>query len=124
MNIVLWVLQVVLGVLFVFHGRVMVSPPPREKLRKGMAYVRDIPTGFARVIGVAEALGGIGLILPGLTGILPWLTPLAAAGLVVVMVGAVVYHIPRGEYRATIFNLVLLVLAGFVAYTRWTELPL
>jgi hypothetical protein len=88
-----------------------------------MAYITAIPTGFRRLIGVAEILAGIGLALPTLTGILAWLTPLAAMGLIIVMVGAVIFHIPRKEYPNIVFNLVLLALAAFVAYGRFVVVP-
>jgi hypothetical protein len=91
-NIALWIIQILLALAFVVHGRVMLSPP--ETLQPGMAYVRDIAPGTRRVIGVLEILAAVGLILPALTGILPWLTPLAASGLVILMAGAAVYHLP------------------------------
>ena len=83
-----------------------------------------IPAGLRRFIGAAEILAGIGLILPALTGILPWLTPLAAVGLIIVMVGAVIFHIPRKEYPNIAFNVILLALAAFVAYGRFVLVPL
>ena len=89
-----------------------------------MAYVLAIPVPFRRFIGVAEILAGVGLILPALTGILPWLTPLAAVALVIVMIGAVLFHIPRKEYPNIVFNLILLALAAFVAYGRIVVAPL
>ena len=74
--------------------------------------------------GTAEILGGLGLILPGLTKIQTRLTPLAGAGLVLVMVGAIVWHLSRGEVQNIAFNVVLAVLVGFVAYGRWKLSPL
>lgn len=122
MNIVLWIIQVLLALMFLFHGRLMLFPP--TSLQAGMAYIMAIPTGFRRFIGVAEILAGIGLILPALTGILPWLTPLAAVGLVITMAGAVIFHIPRQEYPNIGFNLILLAMAAFVAYGRFVIVPL
>lgn len=84
-----------------------------------MEYVEAIPLGLRRFTAIAESLAGVGLILPWITGILPWLTPLAAVGLVLVMIGAVIFHIPRKEYPNIVFNLILLVLAAFVAYQRF-----
>jgi uncharacterized membrane protein YphA (DoxX/SURF4 family) len=84
----------------------------------------EIPSGFRRFIGTAEILAGPGLILPVLTGILPWLTPLAAVGLIIVMLGALIFHIRRKEYPNIGMNLVLLVLAVFVAYGWFGVNPL
>ena len=117
MNIALWIIQVLLAFVFIAHGRLMVFPAATAQ--SGMDYILAIPMGFRRFVGVAESLGGIGLILPALTRILPWLTPLAAMGLVIVMIGAVIFHIPRKEYPNIVFNLVLLALAAFVAYGRF-----
>jgi uncharacterized membrane protein YphA (DoxX/SURF4 family) len=121
MNIALWIIQILLAFVFLSHGYLMLFPP--ATLQPGMAYILAIPMGFRRFIAVAESLGGIGLILPGLTRILPWLTPLAALGLVIVMIGAVVFHIPHKEYPNIVFNLVLLAMAAFTAYGRFVILP-
>jgi hypothetical protein len=86
-----------------------------------MAYVLAIPPRLRRFVGVAELLAAAGLILPWLTNILPWLTPLAATGLVIVMIGAVVFHISRREYPNIVFNLSLLALAAAVAYGRFVN---
>lgn len=82
-----------------------------------------ISPGFRRFIGVAEILAALGLILPWLSGILPSLTLLAAVGLIIVMIGAVIFHIARREYPNIVLNLVLLVLAAFVAYGRFVAQP-
>jgi uncharacterized membrane protein YphA (DoxX/SURF4 family) len=118
MNIALWIIQILLALMFLFHGRTMLFPP--ASLQSGMAYIMEIPTGFRRLIGVAEILAGIGLVLPALTGILPWLTLLAAIGLVILMVSAVIFHILHKEYLNIALNLILLALAAFVAYGRFT----
>jgi len=97
MNILLWIFQILLAFAFIYHGWLMLAlPKPTEQAQ--LAYIQAIPSGLRWFTGIAESLGGVGLILPGLTGILPWLTPLAALGLVLVMAGAVVFHIPRKEY--------------------------
>lgn len=83
-----------------------------------MAYVNDFRPGVMRAIGTLEVLGAIGVVLPVLTGIFPWLTPLAAGGLAVNMGGAESTHLQRKEYPMIIINLILLALAGFVAYGR------
>jgi putative oxidoreductase len=74
---------------------------------------------LVRFIGVAELLAGVGLILPGLTGILPWLTIWAGLGLAAVMVCAVIFHATRREYNSLAINVVVLILAAFVAWGRW-----
>jgi len=126
MNIVLWVVQVLLALMFLFHGRTMFSPsnPMPENMAKGMRYVVDLPPGLRRFIGICEILGGVGMILPALSGILPWLTPLAAAGLALIMLLAAGFHLPRREYPNMVFNVILLALAAFVAYGRFVITPL
>lgn len=121
MNIILWIVQVLLALNFALHGRMMLLPP--ATMRKGMEYVLAISPGFRRFIGVAEILAALGLILPWLSGILPSLTLLAAVGLIIVMIGAVIFHIARREYPNIVLNLVLLVLAAFVAYGRFVAQP-
>ncbi|HEX6305398.1 MAG TPA: DoxX family protein [Anaerolineales bacterium] len=74
-------------------------------------------------IALCEFLGGIGIILPALTGILPWLTLWATTGLALIMLLAAVFHLVRREYANIVFNLVLLVLAAFVAYGRFFIIP-
>lgn len=121
MNIVLWILQVLLALAFFIHGRMMLQPPTQAQ--PGMSYIHDLPAGLRRFIGVVEILGGIGLVLPALVSILPVLTPIAAAGLVIVMVLAAIYHVPRREYPNIVLNLVLAALALFIAYGRFVLLP-
>jgi uncharacterized membrane protein YphA (DoxX/SURF4 family) len=123
MDVVLWIIQILLALMFLFHGWTMLTTTTSVS-QPMMAYILAIPTGFRRFIGVAEILAAVGLILPWLTRILPVLTPLAAAGLVILMVGAVIFHIPRKEYPNIVFNLVLLALAAFVAYGRFVLVPL
>ena len=96
---------------------------PKEKLAQNMGWVEDFSQPAVRLIGAVEVLGAIGLVLPALTGILPWLTPLAALGLVLTMVGAALTHLRRKEYGNIAVNVALLVLAAFVAYGRYFVLP-
>ena len=123
MNIALWIVQALLAVVFAMAGAMKLAQP-KEKLAERMAFVEDLTQGQLRAIGVLEILGAIGLILPTLTGILPWLTPLAAVGLVLTMIGAMIVHVRRNEYSNLVVNLVLLALAAFVAYGRFVVVPL
>jgi uncharacterized membrane protein YphA (DoxX/SURF4 family) len=123
MNIFIWIAQILLALVFAGSG-ISKLVQPYEKLAAQMAYVNDFTPGAIRAIGTLEVLGAIGVILPVLTGILPWLTPLAAGGLAVNMGGAVSTHLQRKEYPMIIVNLILLALAGFVAYGRLVVVPL
>ena len=118
MGIALWVAQVLLAVAFLGAGATKLSQP-KEKLAKNMAWVEDFSQGTVRLIGALEVVGAIGLVLPALTRILLWLTPLAALGLVLLMIGAALTHLRRTEYGNIAMNAVLLVLAAFVAYGRF-----
>ena len=122
MNIVLWILQVLLGIYFLFVGVNHFIVPPG--LPAPMSWVYELSTGLHYFSGTAEILAGLGLILPGLTKIQTRLTPLAGTGLVLVMIGAIVWHVQRGEVVNIFSNLILAVLAGFVAYGRWRLSPL
>ena len=118
MSIALWIVQGLLAVAFLGAGASKLSQP-KEKLLKNMPWVEDFSQPAVRLIGAAEVLGAIGVVLPALTGVLPWLTPLAALGLVLLMVGAALTHLRRKEYGNVAINAVLLVLAAFVAYGRF-----
>ena len=122
MNILLWVLQILLGVYIVVIGVSHFIIPPN--LPAQMHWMYELPTWLHVVSGAAEILGGLGLILPGLTRIQTRLTPLAASGLVLVMIGAMIYHIARGEYQNLGFNVILAVVLAFVAYGRLRLHPL
>jgi len=116
-----WVAEIALAIGFLIHGIAMLTLP--ESVRDRMAYMWDLPPRFRTFIGVAEVLAAAGLTLPALTGILPWLTPLAAVGLIIVMLGAVVFHIRRGEFRNIILNLILLLVSAFVLLELWLAVP-
>jgi uncharacterized membrane protein YphA (DoxX/SURF4 family) len=118
MNIALWIVQALLALAFGMAGLMKITQP-KDKLAAQMGWVEDFAPNAVKGIGVLELLGAIGLILPLLTGILPWLTPLAAVGLVLTMIGAIVTHLRRGESQMAVVNLVLLALAAFVAYGRF-----
>jgi uncharacterized membrane protein YphA (DoxX/SURF4 family) len=119
MNILLWVLQFLLAAAFLAHGVMMITPPAAilEQLNA------SLPRWFQLFIGVAEVLAAIGITLPGLTRVQPWLVPSAAVGLMVVMVSATFFHIMRGEISSAATTFVLLLMASFVAYMRWRVAP-
>jgi uncharacterized membrane protein YphA (DoxX/SURF4 family) len=122
MGIALWVVQVLLAAVFLVSGATKLSRP-KEKLLKNLAWVEDFSQRTLRIIGALEVLGAIGIVLPALTGILPSLTPLAALGLVLTMIGAALTHLRRQEYGPIAVTAVLLVLAAFLAYGRFFVLP-
>jgi len=120
MDLALWIVAGLLAALFLFAGvnKVLL---PREKLAAapGGGWVNDFSDGFVRALGAVEVVGAVGLILPEALDIAPVLTPLAALGLAVIMAGAVVLRIRRGETTAMLVNLTYLVLALFVAWGRF-----
>lgn len=125
-NTVAWVLQALLAVAFLLHGILYtISPEPMVRpMRAQGGWPPGIPAWFRVFIGVAELLAAAGLVLPGLLHLLTFLTPLAAAGLVVVTVGAVVYHLRRQETTVLPLVAVLLVLSALVVFLRWQVVPL
>ena len=123
MNIFLWILQGLLALVFMMSGILKLSQP-KEKLGERMNWVKTVPPRSVKLIGLVELLGALGLILPAVTGIWPWLTPLAAAGLVVVMAGAAFTHYRLKEYPAIGMPAVLLILAAVAAVGRFWISPL
>lgn len=122
MNRTTWVLQVLLGVYFVAIGVMHFVVP--DGLPDQLSWMYDLPTWLHVVAGIAEITGALGLVLPSVTRIRPGLTPLAAVGLIIVMLGAVVYHAGRGEGQSIAVNLVVVVLLAVVAWVRWRAHPL
>ncbi|HEV8641203.1 MAG TPA: DoxX family protein [Methylomirabilota bacterium] len=118
MTYALWIVQGLLALLFLFAGG-MKLVLPLEKLAGPV----PLPGLFLRFIGVAEVLGAVGLILPGLLRIRPGLTPLAAAGLVIIMIGATVIGLAGGDVVMALIPLGVGLLAAFVAYGRWRLAP-
>ncbi len=118
LNRVLWIVQGLLALLFLFAGG-MKLVLPLEKLTGPI----PLPGLFLRFIGVAEVLGALGLILPALLRIRPGLTPLAAAGLVIIMIGATALTLAAGDVASALISLVVGLLAAFVAYGRWRPVP-
>ncbi|WP_432838291.1 DoxX family protein [Dactylosporangium sp. CA-092794] len=118
MNIALWVVAGLVAAGFLFSG-VFKLVLPREKYVAAQPWAADAPLWAPTVIGVLEVLGAVGVILPAAIGVVPVLVPVAAAGLVLVMVGAVVMHLRRGEFPALAPSGVLLILAAVVAWGRF-----
>lgn len=122
MNRFVWALQILLGVFFFVMGLLHFLVPEGMPAQLGWMY--DLPPWLHYISGTAELLGGLGLILPALTRIMPKLTPLAAAGLALVMIGAVTWHIGRGELRNVITNLLIAALLTLIAVVRWRIHPI
>jgi uncharacterized membrane protein len=121
MNIALWIVQVLLALVFVGVGVNHVFRYDALKVQPRMSWVGALPRSLLAFIGICEILGAIGLILPPITNILPWLTPLAASLLAVMMLLASIFHFRRRENF--VGNLILLALAAFVAYGRFVLVP-
>lgn len=123
MNTVLWIVQVLLGLAFILFSYFHSFGAAQTQLQPGAQWIGDIPRPLLLFIAICEFLGGVGLILPAATKIQPWLTPLAAALLAVVMLLAAGFHLTRGEYPNIVFNLILGAPAAFIAYGRWRMAP-
>ena len=120
MNIALWIVQGLLAALFLFAGGIKLVMPIEEMLKQMPV---ALPVWFVQLTGIFEVLGAIGLILPWLLRIRPGLTPLAAAGLVIVMIGATAYNLAAGDIGSALMTVVIGILAAFVAYGRWRLTP-
>ena len=120
MNIALWIVQILLALAFLLAGSMKVSQPI-DKLKKNMNWTTP---GIVRLVGTLEILGSLGLILPAVTHILPWLTPVAAVGLVLTMIGAAIVHVRLKEFSGLAAPIVLLLLALFIVYGRFLLVPL
>jgi uncharacterized membrane protein YphA (DoxX/SURF4 family) len=120
MNILLWVLQVLLALAFFAHGCLFLFPPAAMVDQMNAS----LPRWFQLFLGVAEVLAAVGLTLPGIARVQAWLVSWAAAGIMIVMISATIFHLTRGEVSSAITTLVLLVMATFVAYMRWRVAPI
>lgn len=120
MKILLWGLQVLLALAFLAHGVLLLSPPAAMADQLNAS----LPRWFQLFLGTAEVLAAVGLTLPAVTRIQPWVVPWAAAGIMFVMISATIFHMMRGEISAAITTVVLLAMATFVAYMRWRVLPI
>ncbi len=124
MHILLWVVQVLLACAFGMAGVMKSTQPVDVLVQNGIAWAGQVPLLMLRFIGISELLGAIGLILPAATKIKPWLTPLAALGLLTIMILAMAFHLSRGEAQALPMNMVLGGLAAFVAWGRTKKAPI
>lgn len=123
MNILLWILQGLLAAMFLMAG-LMKLFQPKEKLKEKMgAWVDAISESKFKLIGFLEFLGAIGMVLPMLINVMPVLTPLAAVGISMTMIGAMNLHIKRREMDKLMPNVVLLMLSLFVAIGRFLIVP-
>jgi DoxX-like family len=118
-NYALWIVQALLALVFLFSGG-MKLVLPLDKLTADM----PLPGWFVRFLGLAEVVGAIGLVMPALLRIRPGLTPLAAAGLVMIMIGATAFTLAAGLIATALIPLVVGLLAAFVAYGRWRLIPI
>jgi uncharacterized membrane protein YphA (DoxX/SURF4 family) len=120
MNILLWALQILLAAAFFAHGWMFLFPPAAVVEQMNAS----LPRWFQLFLGVAEVLAAIGLMLPGITRIKPWLVPCAAAGIMIVLISATIFHLMRNEMSSAAITLALLLMANFVAYMRWRVVPI
>jgi len=114
MNRLLWIIQAVLALLFLFAGGAKLALPIED-----MAKQAGLPGTLLRFVGICEVLGAFGLILPGLLRIRPGLTPLAASALVIIMIGATTVTLRTGSIALALFPAMTGLLLCFVAYQRW-----
>ena len=118
MNIALWIAQGLLAAMYLMAGSMKTFQTAKAKGQ--FPWAKNRSNGFVRFIGASELLGALGLILPLLTGILPWLTPIAAIGLSLIQLLAIfTEHLPKREYAIIPMNIVLLALSGFIIFGRW-----
>lgn len=123
MNIALWVVQGLLGLMFLMAG-VMKASQPVEGLVESLPWVTSVPEWLVRFIGVSELLGGVGLLLPSILRIKPVLTVWAAIGLAVVMLFAAIFHASRGEFPAIGMNVTMIAMFAFIAWGRSKKVPI
>jgi hypothetical protein len=116
MNVAAWVVQGALAVFYLVAGSMKAFT---NIAQKQMPWAKDRPKAFVRFVGTAEILGAFGIVLPLLTGVIPWLVVPAALGLVVVQILAIGIHLPRKEDGALPLNILLMALAAFAAIARW-----
>jgi uncharacterized membrane protein YphA (DoxX/SURF4 family) len=123
LNLLLWLVQLLLMVTFGMAGVMKATQPVDALVQGGIAWAGQVPVALVRLIGIAEMLGAIGLVLPAATGIKPSLTPLAALGLLTITILAMAFHVLRAEPQALPINMMLGGLAAFVAWGRTKKAP-
>ena len=120
MNVALWIAQGMLAALYLMVGSMKTFQPAKVRENPRMTWAHGQPDNYIRFVGTTEVLGGLGLILPLVTGILPWLTVLAAIGLTLIQMLAIFQeHLPKKEYDVIPLNIILLALSIFVVIGRW-----
>ena len=124
MHALLWVVQVLLACGFGMAGFMKSTQPVDVLVQGGVQWASQVPLAMVRFIGISEFLGAVGLVLPAATKIKPSLTPLAALGLLTIMILAMAFHLSSGEVQATPVNIVLGGLAAFVAWGRTKKAPI
>lgn len=123
MNIALWVAQVLLGAMFLMAGATKAFQPV-EALEASLPWVTTVSSTLVKFIGISELLGGLGLLLPSILRIKPFLTVWAAIGLAVVMLFAAIFHGSRGEFSAIGVNAVMMAMFLFIAWGRSKKVPI
>ena len=123
LNISLWVAQGILAAMFLMAGAMKASQPV-EQLAVSLPWVTEVPTALVRFIGISEFLGAVGLILPSLLRIKPKLTVYAAIGIAAVMLFALIFHISQGEFSVIGMNIIIGLIAVFIAWGRTKKVPI
>lgn len=120
MNVVLWILQVLLAAAFLAHGLMFLMPP--AAIAEQMNAM--LPRWFQLFLGIAEVAAAVGITLPGMTRVLPWLVTWAAGGIMIIMVSATILHLARSEWSSAAITALLFAMAAYVAYMRSRVLPI
>jgi putative oxidoreductase len=123
LNITLWIVQGLTAALMLMSAFMKIATPIPELSAK-WKWTGELPQQVVRMLGIVDLLGGIGIILPAILKIKPGLTPLAAVGVVLLMISATVFHISRGESSVIAFNIILMLFASFIAWGRYKKLPI
>ena len=119
MNIALWIIAGLLAVAFLASGAMKLIQPKEMLAASGWGFVEDFSAGSVKAIGTLEVLAGVGLVLPAVLDIAPVLVPLAAVGLVLLMIGAIITHLRRHEMQPLVVILAIMALAVVVAWGRF-----
>lgn len=123
LHIGLWVLQLLLALFFLMVGYSH-ALMPYDEIAQQATWMKDVPRALGRFIGYAEFAGGLGLIIPAATRLAPWLTPLAALGLAVIMILAIPFHVSKGEASVIWMHALIAAVAMTIAWGRWRKVPI